>query len=57
MPKLPIEYQRWKGIVKQMCQFKSEERDDIGSVEKFMGNLYRGRSESMSSFSSDGTCC
>ncbi|PKB97781.1 kinase-like protein [Rhizophagus irregularis] len=55
MPKLPIEYQRWKGIVNQMCQFKSEERYNIGDVEIIMGNLYKGRSESMSSFSTDAT--
>ncbi|PKY46451.1 hypothetical protein RhiirA4_402516 [Rhizophagus irregularis] len=55
MPKLPIEYQRWKGIVNQMCQFKSEERYNIGDVDIIMENLYKGRSESMSSFSTDAT--
>ncbi|GES76937.1 kinase-like domain-containing protein [Rhizophagus clarus] len=57
MPKLPIEYQRWKDIVNRMCQFKPEGRYDIGSVEIIMGNLYKGRSESMSSVSTDATCC
>ncbi|CAB5374395.1 unnamed protein product [Rhizophagus irregularis] len=55
MPKLPIEYQRWKDIVNKMCQFKSGERNDIGSVEIIMRNLYKGRSGSMSSISTDAT--
>jgi serine/threonine protein kinase len=54
MPELP-EYQRWGDIVNKMCQFKPEVRYDIGSVEKIMENLYKGRSESMSSVSSVST--
>jgi hypothetical protein len=57
MPELPIEYQRWRDIVSKMCQFKSEGRYDIGSVEIIMGNLYKGRSESISSVSTDATFC
>ncbi|GES76940.1 kinase-like domain-containing protein [Rhizophagus clarus] len=55
MPELPIEYQRWKDIVGKMCRFKSGERNDIGSVEMIMRNLYKGRSGSMSSVSTDAT--
>jgi serine/threonine protein kinase len=55
MPDLP-EYQRWGDIVNKMCQFKSGERNDIESVETIMRNLCKGRSESMSTVSTEATC-
>jgi len=56
MPEIPTEHQRWKDIVSKMCSIRSTDRYDIGSVETIMGNVYKGRSESFSSVSTNATC-
>ncbi|RIA81454.1 kinase-like domain-containing protein [Glomus cerebriforme] len=55
MPELPLEYRRWKDVVSKMCHLKSGDRYRIMSVETIMGNLFKGRSISISSNASSAT--
>jgi hypothetical protein len=52
LPELPLEYQRWGQLISKMWKFRAADRADIMTVEIIMQKLYKGRSDSTSSYSS-----